>query len=419
MGTRIEEEFARLVNAHKAAGPMTAGNSGGARMLTGRRFVALLNETVNRSNVLRHGCRMATIAPGQSTIDFLNFDGQFWQHVPEDGDAIAVSREPTYREVDVDPGHYKMDLELTRYAQRRVQSLTGSDLKAQAREGFKAAFGNSMARTLINGDKTSSDSGLNGSDGICTRAEAGGMQIVDLSQVIGGVRVAQSYDATKIYPRALEALERPFRSKALRLYTPPDEIIHYGNWKQAQHPSADTLVKQILDNGMTAGPWGMPVVEVDHWPELIGPNGAPTAVVDDGDGTMTVRVATILPDAYDAGADNRRVRITLKATGAYELCTVAHVGGQNLIYTTGALGQTVISAVASDYDVQVADERSLILSDPNNLVLALADQILALAALDSDKPSEITKVHCWMDSVIVRPEAAVLLKGYFYPNLAA
>jgi hypothetical protein len=404
------------LEALKAAGNMTEGNTGSARTLAGRHLHAIMDETVARSNVLRHGTRLVMVAPGTSSLEFMNLDGARWKHVPTDGDKVDATVLPAYRYVDIDPQHVKMDLGITRRAQRRAQSLTGGDVAATAREGFKVAFGNNMARSWTIGDRTSSDPSLSPFDGVYTQAAAGGLQVLDLARDIGGVRVAVPFDPDLIYPGALRSLERPFRSQLARWYMHADEVVEYGRWLSQQGISPEVIQRQFWAEGIVPGPQGRGIIEVDWWPEEIGPSGTPTSVADDGDGTMTVRVSTILPDAYDtADDDNRQVKVTLNATGAFEICTVYRSGGQNLIATTGALGQTVISTTASDYTVQVVDEASSILSLPGNFCMVMGDKIRSYGEVDTDDESRIIKVHADLDVVILREEAGVLVIGYFLP----
>lgn len=78
--------------------------------------------------------------------------------------------------------------------------------------------------------------------------------------------------------------------------------------------------------------------------EVIGVLGAPDAVVDNGDGTITLTVDTIT----EAGVSNagRTVKVCLGtaprtgvAADAIETCVVAWTGGHNKITTAGSLGQ--------------------------------------------------------------------------------
>ena len=61
---------------------------------------------------------------------------------------------------------------------------------------------------------------------------------------------------------------------------------------------------------------------------------APTSVADDGDGTCTVVLTTLLSGSSFAG---RRVKVTNTTTGASETLVVAYPGSVNTIYTAGSL----------------------------------------------------------------------------------
>ena len=95
--------------------------------------------------------------------------------------------------------------------------------------------------------------------------------------------------------------------------------------------------------------------------ETIGYLGTPDSVVDNGDGTLTIRVDSVT----EAGVDNtgRSVRVwkiapaTSVIASAIDELTVAYVAGQNEITTADLLGQTVASVIAADYAVMLMGPR--------------------------------------------------------------
>jgi len=97
--------------------------------------------------------------------------------------------------------------------------------------------------------------------------------------------------------------------------------------------------------------------EYVKWREVIGEPAAPSSVVDHGNGTITFNVNSVT----ESGVDNAgRLVLVYKnepAEGAtseslaMEELLVAYSGGNNLVTTSGALGQSSPSTTASDYTV--------------------------------------------------------------------
>ncbi len=97
--------------------------------------------------------------------------------------------------------------------------------------------------------------------------------------------------------------------------------------------------------------------EYRKWIEEIGEKSVPDSVTDNGNGTITFQVDSVT----ESGVSNAgRLVMVYKlvadknastAAVAIETCTVAWVSSENRITTTGTLGQSVVSEVASDYNV--------------------------------------------------------------------
>lgn len=111
-----------------------------------------------------------------------------------------------------------------------------------------------------------------------------------------------------------------------------------------------------LPNGVQINPRsGLP--EYISWEEGIGESADPDSVTDNGNGTITFRVDSVAePGVSHAGRKCLVFKKTVAAGAtteavAVEILTVTWSGGQNLITTVAALGQTTISTTASDYTV--------------------------------------------------------------------
>lgn len=92
--------------------------------------------------------------------------------------------------------------------------------------------------------------------------------------------------------------------------------------------------------------------------EALGKDGYPSAVVDNGDGTITLTITNVCdpgnPGHTYAGRTCRVWLVTPQsgvAATAFEQRTVVLSGGVNKITTAGSLGQTTISTTTTDYRV--------------------------------------------------------------------
>lgn len=133
---------------------------------------------------------------------------------------------------------------------------------------------------------------------------------------------------------------------------------------------------------------------------------APTAVADDGDGTMTVRVHTILPDTTDY--TGRKVRVILASSGAYEDCFVRrNTSSQNIIETTGALGQTSISTNAALYTVQPYGTIGTLLTHPKNLETVMGQRFYLFVRFVPEAMAWEFTGHIWLCFIIHEPTGLV------------
>lgn len=97
----------------------------------------------------------------------------------------------------------------------------------------------------------------------------------------------------------------------------------------------------------------------------------PDLVTDNGDGTITLRVNTLLGAAGTHAG--RKVRVWLKVPKtnitavAFEEITVAFAGGNNTITTTAAFGQGVISTLGADYGLMLIGPRTTTADNTNGI----------------------------------------------------
>jgi hypothetical protein len=392
---------------------------GTATLINGTRFRGLMDDTLSLSQWLRYGVHFMEVDVGATSLQVQNFDNARWQHVPDaqDGDpGFDATRRPTYREVAFNPQHFVMELEVNLRAQRKARSWLNADLDRVSEEGFARGLGNNLARSVVLGDTTSADDSLNGFDGIYVHAQAQG-RTLSLATNVGGVLVASAFDPDVLFWQAMRRMPDGLRSGRLRWYGHSDLWIQWARWLSnsgTDQRYRDGLAEQALTQGKAPGPMGYPLLSIPDWPHEEGPQAVPTAVADDGDGTMTVRVATVLPDANDY--TGRRVRVRLVATGAFEDLTVVRVGGQNQALTAGSLGQAVISVVAADYLVEVIDETAVMLADPFGILLPVENEIQVYRDFDIRGLNKGLVAHAYCDQRLLRPDGVVLVTGIFLPS---
>lgn len=421
MSRNLAQEINGMRTALKGSGPQTSANSGGPLLIAGRSFTKLMDETASVSQWLGKGMRLVPVETGQETIELQDFGDQYWTGVDPstEGDPNTEGRvTPDSREVSVATGHYVFEVATTRKAARRIKAKTGSDLIAVTDEGFKRQLGNNFARTAILGDLNSTDPSLNQSDGLVVRAQRGEITVIDLSDNVGGVAVARAFDPDTVFHRASDELPEAFQGNC-RWYGNKKLWSRYARWLSNSGTTErmrDAMAADALTQQMAPGPLGYPLLSVPQWPTTDGASGTPDAIVLPGGGVIRARVNVVLPDTNSYAG--RRVRLTLIANAAFEDCTVYRNGGQNLIQTTGALAQAVISGNAAAYTVKVIDESSVMLTDPNNCLLIVEDKLRVYRQFDGRSETLSRMVHADMGGQFLKPEAGVLITGFYLQQIA-
>ncbi|MFH1566422.1 MAG: hypothetical protein ABIL09_00365 [Gemmatimonadota bacterium] len=418
--------FVRRLGALKGDGPMTTANTGTASYIAGTFFRGLIDDTVALSPWMKAGANIVEVDPGQESIQAQNFDDARWVGIAagDEGDPTAFDAtvRPTSREVLFQTQHHAMQLSITYQDQKKARARLGTDLRRQSEEGFARALGNNLARTWIRGDTTSADPSLNLVNGLRIRAAAQG-RVTSLAQNVGGVLVARAFNPDLIFPQAAQAMPVGRRSNMLRWYAHPDLWLRYGEWLSNMgtvERVRDRVAEEAMSGQLTVKPQGYAPLQVPQWPADEGPQGAPDAVNDDGDGTITLRVNVVLPDINDYSG--RRVRVTYLTNGQFEDLVVVQnalgpYAGLNSIETAGALGQpaAAIDVVAAHYRVEVIDETSVLLMNPRAALLLMDNVMLAFKKFDAIGLNFDTIVHAFIDCQLLQPDAVVLLTGFWLP----
>jgi len=408
--------------AAKAAGPVTSQNAGTATVLAGQKFRGLMDDTIAQSQWLRYGVHIVSVDPGTTIIPIRNFDGVRWRFLPaadEGNPNFDATVLPTDREVAFTPAHAAIEIRHTRTAQQRYKSLLGSDLRRSDEKGLATAFGNNLARAVIRGDVTSTDTSLNGITGFYNRAQAQG-QTLDLSDNVGGVAVARPFDPDELFWRALQVMPVGLRTPRLRWYANPDLWIQWGRWlanSGTQERNRDEIAKKALIDGAVDGPIGRPGLSIPDWPNDDGPTAAANTAIDDGDQTLTIGVANVLPNVNSYAG--RRVRVMYTPTQVSEDLAVVRTAGANLVETVGALGQVgALDVVPANYSAKVIDETSLAVADPFGVLLAMENVVRAYRTFNERSEATGLIVHADLDHRLLRPDAVVFVSGFYVPQFS-
>jgi len=194
-------------------------------------------------------------------------------------------------------------------------------------------------------------------------------------------------------------------------------------WQQslttlAQTPAnqvASALRDQTITSRMGPNPKGIPQLLIPQMPTEgrgLSSAVAPTAVANDGDGTMTVRVHSLLPDTTDS--TGRTVKVVNLTTGQSELVAVTRNGSsQNVIATAGSLGQDTISTTAADYTVEIADLTDALLINPKNIAIVFCDRVRSYKQWNQKRERWEFDVHYEADLIVYNGDASVIQGGVY------
>jgi len=147
---------------------------------------------------------------------------------------------------------------------------------------------------------------------------------------------------------------------------------------------------------------------------------APTSVVDNGDGTLTINVNTLAGAGVDrssTGSDGQRyVTVGNSNTGVEETIAVAFSTPNNTVTTASLLGQTVASTTAADYYVKWADLTSLFLGVFRYMMMVVQNGIRIYTVFyPRDEVIEVI-VHADIDYLVVDYEATSLVDDIIAPR---
>lgn len=338
------------------------------------------------------------------------------------------------------------DVSQNNYATRTISGAFGIRLKAAKataragqnvneliRRGVAAGVADVLADIGINGDTTLP---LDTSENIMRSAQDGWFKdIRDNGDNYNSVADGFSYH-NAIWAGMLQQIDEGYRADKGLAWMSPDvlgtrwlvELTASARTTPSDaHPSMinDFGAQLLSAMGQSANPLGKPMIvtpqiETDHYGTEGYAGLAPTSVVDNGNGTLTINVNTLAGSGVDrssTGADGQRyVTVGCVSTGVEETLPCSYSAPNNTVLTTSLLGQTVASAVAADYYVKWADLTSLFLGLPRYLVCVVQNGIRIYTVFyPRDEVIEVI-VHADVDYLVVDHDGCSLTDDIIAPR---
>jgi hypothetical protein len=311
----------------------------------------------------------------------------------------------------------------------------GQNVTALVRKGIAAGIGNVLADLGINGDTALPDD----TDENKQRRVVDGwfQKIRENGGNYRGVNDGFSYH-NGIWAGMLQDIEKPYRADRGLAWMLSDtlstrwltELTATGVSPANSHPSIiNDLGSQLLNAmGAQANPLGKPGVvipqmEDDRYSTAEGYTGvAPTSIVNNGNGTLTVNANTLADSGVDrssTGTDGQRyITIGRVSTGVEETLAVDYAAPNNTVTTASQLGQTVVSTTAADYYIKWADTQSVFLGLPRFLTLVIQNGMRIYTVFyPHDEKFEVI-VHIDLDYMVVDYEALSLTDDIITPRFS-
>lgn len=371
---------------------------------------AMIDLTVSQSEWLS----VVTVKPRDQragTIPRLVINDVVTEGVPENG-GKTIATHPDTSEVSYNCAKYQATWFLTLEDVSEAAAHGEPDFEGKVRGAFAKAMGNDMARAALRGD-TSLDAStrlnrlLRQRDGWLKQARAD----ANYASTTRGSAWSRS-----VYPAMTAQLPDEYADDAnLRWLHGRALDESFTNYAQGLADGSALRDRALLERTRFR-PMGIDGLIVPQWPSdqgfdtLNGSTADPDVATDDGDGTATFTVNTML-GGYAAGNAGRRVKVTCEATGQSETLTVLDVGGANIIRTAGSLGQGTISETEADYTLDLADCTGIMLTNPRNLYVVVCRKIRAYRKFEQEAERWRLDVFYEADFGIFQPEALVLQEG--------
>ena len=315
----------------------------------------------------------------------------------------------------------------------KAAARAGQDPQALIQQGVATGIGNVFMDLGVNGNTAlPNDTDVNKQrrtvDGWFQKLRTGGSNYT--SQADGF-----SYH-NRLWPAMLQDIDPGYRSDKGLAWLGNDQL--YTRWmteiaglesasaNSTHHPSKiNQFGANVLHQGQDVNILRKPTVVAsqiasDRYSEEGYDGMAPTSIVDNGDGTLTININTLGDSGTDrssTGADGQRyVIVGSNSTGLEEKIAVSYSAPNNTVTTSSLLGQSSASTTASDYYVKWADMTSLLLGPLRMLMMVVQNGIRIYTVFyPRDEVLEII-VHADIDYVVVDDDAFSLVDDIIAPR---
>jgi len=410
------EAFAARMGIQKDAGGVLSLDTANFDALMPRQAVEeLISLTRNQNEWLS---QLSTYQRQQSagTVPVMDLNEPVTEYVGEN-DGTKVTTRPETRRVSYACKKFKSEWYVTYEDLMEAAAAGISNFEAKLTQDFATAIGNDLANIVVNGDttlnpNTRTNRMLRAVDGLRKKADSGnvfnaasktfGQGIFAAMEDLMPDRFANDPNLQWLYNRRVET-----------------------NWNNSltnvntTERMRSALGDRALTSQIMTPPLGRRQNIIPQLSSSMGLAGiAPTSVSDETTYIQAV-LTTLVTAAHIPTAAlgvGRKFKITLVATGAYEICT-GFLDTTLRINTTGLLGQSSVSTTASDYTVEVYDETELYLCNPKSIIVVHCMEMRSYRQYNKDYDRwEITTYH--MEDVLVPvPESIVKFKRVAVPPI--
>ena len=328
--------------------------------------IALLTDMVNDSAILS-AIDFKRVTHSTGDVRILEFDSPV-AHADFENVDTASPRKPTSRVVPYTLRKIRADIYFTWEELEQAAEDGMTNFEDNIMSMFRQNLSNDLAHLAVRGDTTISSESNDPWDQLL-RCTDGLLKHLESANIYDRAGKGPGIGMFHVFKRSIKS--RYLKNPASFRWILNSTVIDI--WRMAfAHLRQTAEGDRRLSNETYETPAGIKPFVTDTILDDMGPSSAPTSVSDDADGTMTVRVNSILNDATDYSG--RQVEITCKATGLSEKCAVDYNGSsQNIIETAGSLGQDTISTSASDYTVKVVDQTEIAFGNPKTFAFLTKD----------------------------------------------
>ena len=400
--TELFEKWCTKNNIVKAEGVIDTGNADFGGLLpihTVQRLISLSrkqNEWMSRITTIP----TKNVAGNYPIVD--GFD--VVSEAVGSNDGTPVSSVLPTRDVEYRCGNIKSGWIITT---EQIETAAASgivDFESQVDAEFATAMGNDWARLAINGDitlpaTTRLNKLLRRCDGFKKQIAAGaniynaGGKALD-----NGIWSAMHATMPELF-RNDEGLQWFYNDMVNIVF---HKLLTYVNTPTV---TRDDIAGNILVGGQQVRPLNKPVNIINQISAGQGPTPvSPTSAAANGNGIRFVLTA-LVADATDS--TGRLVKVTNKATSFTETIAITRVSNQNVIDTTGKLGQTTVSTTNTDYVVTFADETDIWLGNPKGLHQIVWLNMRAYRKFNQDQDRWEIVVYNFVDFKVPTPEMFV------------